>query len=276
MLQQWWYHFRKYFLPHESNEHQPHFLREWSIVSLLMLIILVEGVAITISFFILPRSTALIGSLPEASLEVLNQSRARAGLPALVIDEALQAEATRRAKLLASSSVLGDTKYGAKAEYQAINFFDAEDLVETWDKLSPGITQSDSKLIGIGIAPGRYQDRAALYAVALVGGESASVLERHQPSRFNQTLDAAVGVTRLGFWTRMATSLHGLASKIYVVLLAIIALAVLLNIVIDIRIQHLPTIVNGLLVIILLSGLLYINNYLFVERIQASYLAFVV
>lgn len=274
----WWHSFQKYFVPHDSNEHQPYFLREWSVVSLLMLIILVEGAAVAVSFFVLPRTATLYQALPEAALTTLNQSRARAGRAPLVADQALTLVAAERAQALAMAGNIALMVPLSTNEYRAVNFFDAEDLVEVWQSLpsvDDPLNSARSGRVGIGVAAGRHQDRASLYAVALVADQAGQISNLPAPL-LNQAFDAAVGVARLGFWTKLATALHGLASKVYLVLLVLIAIAVLLNLVVAIRIQHLPTIVNGLLVILLLSGLLYINNYLFVERIQAIYLPFVV
>ncbi|MEK7650612.1 MAG: CAP domain-containing protein [Patescibacteria group bacterium] len=287
---------KKYFIPGEHNEHQPHFLREGSVALLLLLVILVEASVIIPSFFVLPRNGFLAAVLPEALVSLTNEARLQAQVPILASNlllaqaAQLKAEDMARRAYFSHASPEGNPPwlwlnrvgydYSYAGENLAVNFFDSRDVVQAWQN-SPthqaNLIHKTFTEIGIGVAAGTYQGRATLFVVQFFGrpasalGGGLAAVSAAQP-RLNQVLGAAAAATKLSYWQVMATRLHTLSSKVYFALLGLVLLAFILNLFIKIRIQHPHIITNALLLILVLSGIIFLNQQIFTSKLQTSYL----
>lgn len=307
-MNRWLNYLKKYFIPHEFNEHQPHFLREGSVVAVLVLIILIEVTVVIPSFFILPHSQFLAAVLPQALVDLTNENRVVARLPELKTNPLLVQAAELKAQDMAKRGYFSHQtpeglspwiwldqvgyRFSYAGENLAVNFFDSQDVVRAWMN-SPthaaNIVRAGFTEVGIGVAPGRFQGRDSLYVVQFFGrpsGELATVLpvrtlseldgsaplDTNAPPRLNRVLGAAVAATHFSYWQLLSIRLHTLSNRIYWALLAITILAFLVNLLTKIRIQHPHIIVNGLILILVITAVIFLNDQLFVSRIQTSYL----
>ncbi|MCC6290509.1 hypothetical protein IT398_00305 [Candidatus Nomurabacteria bacterium] len=300
-MNRWLERFKKYFIPHDDNTHQPHFLREGSVVALLVLVVLIEAAVVIPSFFVLPRNGFLAAVLPEALVALTNETRQATSLPDLETNSLLTRAAQLKAEDMATRGYFSHQspegeepwtwldKVGYKFSYAgenlAVNFFDSRDVAEAWRR-SPtheaNLIRPVFSEIGIGVAAGNYQGRNTLFVVQFFGKPAiattqtlASINISESPDdspRLNQVLGAAVAATKLSYWQILATRLHTVSSKVYYSLLALAIVAFLLNFFIRIKIQHPHIIVNGLLLILVLFGVLLVNKEFFVSKLQTSYL----
>ncbi len=184
-LKQW---FKKYFIPHEGNEHKPHFLRHNSMMMFFALVILIEVGFITQIFFVFNKTDFLASVLPGVLTNLTNDERAQNDAPPLVesalLDQAAQLKANDMATLgyFAHTSPEGKTPwywfdqvgyhFTEAGENLAVNFFESEDVANAWMN-SPthraNIVKKDYKEIGIGVASGMYQGRHTVFVAQLFG-----------------------------------------------------------------------------------------------------------
>lgn len=293
--------FRKYFIPHEANEHQPHSLREGSAVVVLFLVVLIEVAVIIPSFFVLPKSDYLAAVLSGALTDLTNETRLEARLPALATNSLLTQAAQLKAEDMAARGYfahygpngelpwswlnLVGYQFSAAGENLAVNFFDSQDVVKAWlqsETHKANLLRDNFSEIGIGVASGRYQGRNSIYVVQFFGRPSvgqdgsssgSQVLSSVIPEpRLQQVLGAAVEVVDLSTWERLSIRLHTLSDAIYLTLLSLLIVALLLNFFVKIRIQHPHLLVNGLMLILLISIALFVNQQLFERHLKTSYL----
>lgn len=293
MSTRWFDRFQKYFIPHEQNEHEPHFLRERMVAGLLVLLVLIEAAVVIPSFFVLPRNGFLATVLPQAITDLTNQTRLAAAVSALATSPLLTAAAQGKAEDMARRGYFSHQSpegtppwvwldqvgyhYAAAGENLAVNFYDSRDVVDAWQR-SPAHEQNLVRPIfseiGIGVAAGAYQGRSTLYVVQFFGRPSGvNVATNIIPSspRLNQLLSAAIAATHVSYWQILATRLHTISGRVYLALLALALIAFALNFFVKIKIQHPHIIVNGLLLILVLAGMLFINDQIFTAKLQTSY-----
>lgn len=210
---------KKYFIPHESNDHQPHFLRVEASLLVLSLVLVVEIIFLVQTFVILPYPDFFAAVVPATLVELSNQKRGANNLSVLKENFSLERAAQMKADDMARSGYFShDSPSGLtpwywieKAGYAfsyagenlAVNFFDSGDVVDAW-LASPthraNIMNSNFTEIGIGTAKGVYQGREAVFIVQMFGrparteaasGQAASVSTK-TPAR----LDEASGEAR--------------------------------------------------------------------------------
>ena len=185
--------------------------------------------------------------------------------------------------------------YSYAGENLAINFTDSEDVIKAWlnspahraNMLSQHFTE-----IGIGIAHGTYQGKETTFVVQVFGkpAELQTVaVAANSPSVPKATKDisleneittstviastskeAVLGETSVASsntipasqssWSAI-TSPKKISASIYLILMAIISIALLLNAVIKIKTQHLRLVMNGMFLIMVLNVILILNHY---------------
>lgn len=299
-MNRWFNWFRKYFIPHEDNEHQPHSLRESSAVAVLFLVVLIEVVVIIPSFFILPKSDYLAAVLSATLTDLTNESREEANLPTLAINPLLTQAAQLKAEDMAARGYfshygpdgelpwdwlgLVGYRFSAAGENLAVNFFDSGDVVRAWlqsESHKANIMRNNFSEMGIGVASGLYQGRNSIYVVQFFGRPSLGLADSTTGQellsivpepRLRQVLGAAAEVVDLTTWERLSIRLHTISDTVYLSLFALIIIALLLNLFIKIRVQHPHLIVNGLMLILLISLVLFVNQQLFERHLKTSYL----
>lgn len=188
--------FRKHFIPHEGNDHQPHFLRTKNIRFLLSLVFVLELSVFSLPFIsaLNPANNNYLASILPAVLDDLtNQNRQSEHLAVLTVNPVLNEVAQLKANDMAAKSYFahvspeGKTpwywfrqvgyKYVYAGENLAVDFSDSVDVDTAWMN-SPthraNILKDAYTEMGTGIATGTYQGHTTVF-VAQEFGKPASV-----------------------------------------------------------------------------------------------------
>lgn len=183
--------FTKYFVPHPSNDHQPHLLRTRGILACLAVVLLIELVFLVQILVVFPNANFLATIVATVLVDKTNTSRTDAELPPLAVSHTLEQAAALKANDMAvkgyfahvspdgASPWIWFEKAGYLYEYAgenlAINFTDSEDAVRAWLN-SPShranIMNGHFSETGIGTASGKYQGRDTVFIVQLFGKPS--------------------------------------------------------------------------------------------------------
>lgn len=178
----------KQFIPHEKNDHKPHFLRPKNAAKVLAFVICLEVILLS-QVYVFPQFKDFLAAiLPGVLVELTNDSRIDANTgdltvnPLLVISAQMKAEHMAQNGYFAHDSPTGESpwhwfgKSGYKFLYAgenlAVHFIDSEDVHRAWmasqthraNILNPNFTE-----IGIGIAQGLFQGRSAIFIVQHFG-----------------------------------------------------------------------------------------------------------
>ena len=179
---------KKYFVPHEGNSFEPHFLRHETITFLFLAVIVIELGFLVQVFIVFDKTKFLAAVLPGVLTSLTNDARAENNLPALtenfLLDEAarLKAEDMSARGYFAHTSPEGRTpwywleqvgyRYTYAGENLAVNFFESGDVSRAWMN-SPShranIMKGDFTEIGIGVARGTYQGRSTIFVAQFFG-----------------------------------------------------------------------------------------------------------
>lgn len=179
---------KKYFIPHEHNDYEPHVLRHRIIFLLLGLIVFAEFVFLAQILVIFPGIKLYGEILRSVLIEETNNDRLSDDLPILktnlLLTEAAQEKANDMAQkgYFAHTSPEGITpwywidkvgyQYIYAGENLAINFSDSKDVVDAWMN-SPShrsnILNGNFTEIGIGVAKGAYQKKETIFIAQMFG-----------------------------------------------------------------------------------------------------------
>src|SRR3989344_1178330 len=154
---------KKYFIPHNENDHKPHFLRETSVF--------VVASAVVISMFVtLLHSAVFLGSgflasiLPAVLVDLANQDRSIQGLMSLTVNPILTEAAQKKANDMAARG------YFAHKSPSGVT-------PRLWFK-TPGhranILNKNFTEIGVAMAEGMYQGRQTTFVVQMFGHPASS------------------------------------------------------------------------------------------------------
>ncbi len=180
--------FKKYFIPHEENDHKPHILRARSVLFITSVILALEVVFLLQFFVVIPRTGFFALVAPDVLVDETNVSRVDSSLPSLKVNYLLEAAAREKAGDMAKNGYFahvnpsGTTpwfwlekagyKYSYAGENLAVNFSDSHDVLNAWmnspthkaNILNPGFTE-----IGIAAAEGEYKGHKATFVVQFFG-----------------------------------------------------------------------------------------------------------
>lgn len=179
---------KKYFIPHQSNDHKPHFLRSRSLLVIASFLVLVELSVLANIFIIQKGSNFLAAVLPSVLVSYTNENRLAYNAPTLktspILERAAQLKADDMAKkgYFAHTSPEGLTpwywfdevgyKYLYAGENLAVNFIESKDVSDAWMN-SPAhkdnIVNAHYTEIGIGTATGIYKGRETVFVAELFG-----------------------------------------------------------------------------------------------------------
>ncbi|MCL4403805.1 CAP domain-containing protein [Patescibacteria group bacterium] len=180
--------FKKYFIPHEGNDHRPHILRSGAFLGMLLAILFVETLFVARSFFLFPNIDLLASILPSILVSDTNANRTADALHPLRTSALLTEAAQLKANDMAAKGYFshvspnGETPWywldqvGYNYEYAgenlAVNFTDSNDVVNAWMN-SPehraNILDGRYTQIGIATAQGDYQGHPAIFVVQFFG-----------------------------------------------------------------------------------------------------------
>ena len=175
--------FKKHFIPHDGNDHRPHFLRKENIRNVLFVILFLE-----IFTFLIPTLTrinmtgGMAAVLPAILSNLTNEERESQNLSTLTTNPILNKAAEMKAEDMATKGYFAHTSPEGKTpwywlsqvgyEYQyagenlAINFSDSKDVTNAW-MTSPShkanIVKENYTEIGTGIATGVYEGRETIF-----------------------------------------------------------------------------------------------------------------
>ncbi len=188
--------FKKYFIPHQENEHKPHFLRKETMSMVLVAITLIEVGFLTQTFFIAPHSDFFATILNSVLVTETNNNRVSDFLTALTPNDALTRAAQMKADDMAAKHYFAHMSpgnitpwywmekagytYSFAGENLAINFTDSKDAVTAWmnsEKHRANILDARFTEIGIGIATGEYEGKETTFVVQMFGRPPAKAAE---------------------------------------------------------------------------------------------------
>lgn len=312
--------FKKYFIPHKSNNNKPHVLRWEAALVILGFILLVEVYFLVQAFWFIPQGNFFASIVPATIENLTNQSRLDNNLGSLKINSLLEKAAQLKAEDMAIKGYFAHTspkegltpwywldnvgyKYIIAGENLAVNFVDSQDAINTWMN-SPihrdNILNNNFDEIGVGTAKGIYEGKETTFIVQFFGRRTTITIEpvavtneKKQPTPSiagssnesftenlttvivkgevkNVTVSNEANPTELAVKEKPAQSVtnrflstpRAISNYFYFVLFTILALALLLSIFIKIRIQHPVLIVNGVILLLIISSIIWLNQYI--------------
>jgi hypothetical protein len=178
---------KKYFIPHEHNDHRPHILRARATIVLLSIALLIEAGFLAQVFFF-SQSGLFATILRNVLIDITNNSRQSENLISLTENPLLGIAATMKAQDMAEKGYFAHTspegidpwhwiekvgyQYRYAGENLAVNFSESGDVVKAWLN-SPAHRRNifDRRFteIGIGTATGTYDGRATVFIVQIFG-----------------------------------------------------------------------------------------------------------
>lgn len=181
-------HLKKYFIPHEENEHKPHFLRKESLLFLVAAFVVLEGAFLLGSFTIFKNGNFLAAVLPSTLVSLTNENRIAYKVKELKENPLLVKAAELKAADMAANGYFAHTSPDGKTPWHwldlagysylyagenlAVNFFDSKDVSDAWMN-SPAhkenIINSKYSEIGIATAQGMYKGQQVTFVVEFFG-----------------------------------------------------------------------------------------------------------
>jgi len=291
-----------YFIPQAANDHRPHFIRHKALHIYSALIIGLKVAVVALLFIIYPSPAQFSTITSNRIVELTNQARQQAGLPALVRNDTLDHSAMLKAEDMLKYNYFAHQRpedglapwewfkqagynYTYAGENLAMNFSDAEDAVQAWLK-SPthraNIMNSHYHDIGIAVVVGKINGHQTTLVVQHFG-KSYVPVSKLAFSRSAQQAQAPqiAGVTQVSGGEAIEVAFKNsdrhnwLAALIYYsrkflwVFLVFIFINLLLTIFIRLEIQHKPIIVHSVLVIIIGLLAIFLHPH-FMEVVSAQ------
>lgn len=253
------------FIPHKENNYKPHFFREHVILSLLISAILLLLVSFTSSLVI---RTTKFGSTVISSvlIDLTNQKRVENNLPLLSTNNLLTSAALMKGNDMVSRKYFahfapdGTTpwywfnqagyNFLYAGENLAINFRSSNAVENAWmasPKHRDNILGRQFKDIGIATVPGYDGNKPILFVVQLFGTQDETIVP---DSLIPNTLTGMNTQTNAKLYEKLIFNATHYIGNMYIVLIAILIVALLLMIFIEIRKQHLLHIIYGVLLIV--------------------------
>jgi uncharacterized protein YkwD len=181
-------HFKMWFIPHTHNAYEPHFLRAWSVVAILLVVFLFFALAHVADRALTSSHGYLAAVVSSVLVDLTNFNRADAGLHGLIINPVLTQAAQLKARHMAEYQYFAHNapdgtppwfwfhevgyEFAYAGENLAIFFGDSKDVVDAWMS-SPShranLLGSNFTEIGIATVEGFYQGRPTVFVVQLFG-----------------------------------------------------------------------------------------------------------
>lgn len=191
---------KDHFIPHKGNDYKPHFLRAKIAAGILALVLVIEGLYLTQTLVILPKSDYLAAIFAAVLVNQTNDVRETQALGTLTPNPVLEKVAQMKADDMAAKGYFshntpdGKTPwywfkqagyaYLAAGENLAVNFTDSKDVTDAWLN-SPShranIMNGNYTEIGIATAQGVYKGRNAIFVVEVFGLPAKVLTEEGRP-----------------------------------------------------------------------------------------------
>lgn len=304
---------KRHFIPHEGNSYRPHLLRLKSMSQIAGIILFFELILFilpVINFSTIVDRLNLGAVLPGMLSTLTNIEREKNHLSNLVVSPTLTVAAQLKAEDMAKKSYFAHTspegltpwywfdkagyKYSHAGENLAVNFTDSQDVTVAWMN-SPGhranIVRQSYQEVGTGIATGMYEGHETVFVAQLYGTPttiSKPIISSPQPTVVKEENTQVLGASEPTqptsnvsdkilkepkFWERVFSSPRQATNAMLYAVLAIIVIALFLNIVIKFEYQHPDLILNGAVVTALIFGLYFTNGYITKNNFQTSFIA---
>jgi len=101
--------FKKYFIPHESNNHKPYVLRWEAVLVILSFILLVEIYFLVQAFWFIPQGNFFASIVPITIENLTNKSRLDNNLELLKVNSLLEKAAQLKAENMATKGYFAHT-----------------------------------------------------------------------------------------------------------------------------------------------------------------------
>ncbi len=182
---------KKYFIPHEENDHRPHILRAATVVFVILIAVVVESVFWIGTSYVAPRSTMFGIIVTNALVDETNQARTAGNVAPLHESALLDAAAKAKANDMAVNGYFAHTSpagltpwywfekvgynFTSAGENLAVDFSDSQDVTNAWmnspdhraNILNAGFTE-----IGMATARGTFEGHTSVFVVELFGTPS--------------------------------------------------------------------------------------------------------
>ncbi|MDE2015514.1 MAG: CAP domain-containing protein [Patescibacteria group bacterium] len=178
----------KYFIPQEENDHQPHLLRNESVLFLATILVGVEVLFLLQAFVVLPHSKFFAFVIPNVLVDETNANRQLYDLSPLRPNALLEVAAMEKAQDMAAKGYFAHTspegltpwywmqqvgyRFAYAGENLAVNFVDSSDVTNAWMN-SPthkeNILNGNFTEIGIATSQGIYEGHQATFVVEMFG-----------------------------------------------------------------------------------------------------------
>ncbi len=280
----------RHFMPHEGNEHQPHFLRSDNIQTLIAVLLISQVFFFIFTFFVIPNSKQVAAIIVSSLIEQTNQQREKIKLGILETNDTLKISAQLKADDMASRGYFAhntpDGKdpwyffHKANYEYQyagenlAVNFIDSKDVTEAWMNSK---THRDNLLnekytqVGIATALGKYKGRDAIFVVQHFGKPMSATVSNIRIIKNPQNLlvkneagiKKVLGVSTeqsISLWSKIVASSKGFNNSVELAIGFLSLVALLLAVLVKIKVQHPIIIANGVVIISITIALIFINT----------------
>lgn len=292
---------KKYFIPHKTNEHKPHFLRNENAILILAAVLFIEALFLIHPVFF--QKTDLFASiLQNILISETNNSRQSENLSILQENPLLDVAAKMKAEDMAINSYFAHTspnglepwywlekvgyEYVYAGENLAINFSDSEDVIKAWMN-SPthrqNILGQNFTEMGIATAKGIYKEKETTFIVQMFGNpvKSATAENLKQPIAETTSTPTTTNISSVNTGVVLSATTEDLnktnntevliwklfaspkTTSFYLLsaLIIIVSIALLLNIAIKPKIQHPKLILNGIALLLIMNAALIFNNY---------------
>ncbi len=172
-----------FFIPHEGNDHTPHFFHDSVVALIIFCVIALEG-ALFFHVYVIEKTDMFGAVLVSTLLTQTNEERAKTDLFPVKLNPLLSDAASRKARDMAEKGYFSHQtpdgvepwrfleesgySYSYAGENLAVNFSDSKDVTEAWLN-SPthkeNILNRQYSEMGIGVAEGVYKGRLTTYVV---------------------------------------------------------------------------------------------------------------
>lgn len=294
-----------YFIPHELNDHRPYILRP-HFLSFYSVLVIFSKLFLTVVLFFSYRSPVAFAEITTREiLELTNQSRTERGIASVSENPTLSQAAWQKGQDMLDRDYFNHEDpegnapwhwlkdngylYSYAGENLAMDFVKAESVHSAWMASAShrsNILNPNYQEIGIAVVQGELEGEKTTLLVQFFGTSFASAGEfdssslAHQETPFSsetlldnkepQLKGEEITVTLKSEKEKNILSyLTFYSKKFYWIFLSLLTLALLINIVVRIKIQHKSVIAQTILVLILITTMLFIKTH-FLENISQT------
>lgn len=260
------------FIPHEENNHKPHFFHEHVILSMFIGTILLLLLSFT-SYIVIRTTTFGSSVISSVLIDLTNQTRKNNGLSPLLYNKQLSDAAKMKGQDMALREYFAHfapdgtspwhwfNKAGYKflfaGENLAINFRSSQAVEKAWmdsPKHRDNILDPRYEEIGIATVPGTVNNKLVVFVVQLFGKPASE----NNPTSL-KTLSTP---TTIHFYEKLLFNATYYINTVYVTFILVLVIALMLMIFIEIQKQHYRHILFGVLLIFVTVICIIINSLL--------------